>query len=307
VSSIGAIAAGSAGFFSAPAPTDFNTQPNALPAIDDVFNFANGDSFDLDRSDLVAGSTRATQARDINTRIPTSVQFAFRNGNINFYEPGTGLYYYIRVCESDGSCDIIQVNRATNQYRSYRDGRIHTVNINRGSSSFNLLNPRVLVGSLARIVPQGDNLETVARRYAITKQLLLAANPQITGGRDLVAGETIQIPALAYQVQHGDSLASVASLYGVDTSVLNALNDDPSTRSSLNPGTLIRVPVTVSGNPLAYTVHDGDSLPILSARLGLDQSSLDDLNPHIAGSGDLEAGTVIALPASSSRIRRSVA
>jgi LysM repeat protein len=79
--------------------------------------------------------------------------------------------------------------------------------------------------------------------------------------------------------------------------VLNALNDDPSTRSSLNPGTLIRVPVTVSGNPLAYTVHDGDSLPILSARLGLDQSSLDDLNPHIAGSGDLEAGTVIALPA----------
>jgi hypothetical protein len=48
------------------------------------------------------------QAREINANIPSEIQSGFNDRSINYYYPGTGYFFYYRVC-SDNGCAIAQV------------------------------------------------------------------------------------------------------------------------------------------------------------------------------------------------------
>lgn len=278
------------------APRDFNTAEGAAPETDDLFNFNDGTFYDLEQEGLVAGSTRANQAREINSRIPTSIQFAFRRGDINYYDPGNGQYYYIRQCGA-GNCNIIQVDRRTNSYRSLNDGQMHYINIDFGRSNINLFtNEGMAMGGMPYQIQQGDTINNVAARFGMSPSMLLAANPNVINGDNIVAGNTLSMPALAFTASAGDTMSSIALDTGVDMEILNALNPEIRNADAINAEQRIRVPPNVPNLPLAYTMQDGQSLPILSSLLALDQSDLETLNPGLANLGESATGQIAALP-----------
>ena len=278
------------------APRDFNTAEGAYPDTDDLFNFNDGTFFDLETQGLEPGSIRANQAREINSRIPTSIQFAFRRGDINYYDPGYGQYYYIRECGGE-NCNIIQVDRRTNSYRSLNDGQIHYINIDFGRSNVNLFtNEGMALGGMPYQIQQGDTINNLAARFGMSPSMLLAANPGITDEDNIVAGNTLNMPALAYTARAGDTMSSIALDLGVDMQILGALNPEIRAADAINEAQRIRVPPSVPNLPLAYTMQDGQSLPILSSSLGLDQSNLDDLNPGLMDLDTSTAGRIAAIP-----------
>lgn len=277
------------------APLDFNTAEGAVPQIDDLFNFNDGTSFDLQQGGLVPGSTRASQAREINSRIPTSIQFAFRRGDINYYDPGNGQFYYIRSC-SAGHCNILQVDRRTNSYRSANDGQIHWINIDFPRSTINLFtNDGMASGGIPHQIQQGDTFDNIAARFGMSPSMLLAANPG-ANGNNIVVGNTLRIPALVFTASAGDTLPSIALDTGADREILNALNPEIRAADAINAEQRIRVPPSVPNLPLAFTVQDGQSLPIISNLLGLEQSSLDNLNPGLDNLGVSATGHIAAIP-----------
>ena len=277
------------------APADFNL--DGTPNFDDMFNFNDGTEYNLETQGLVPGSLRAEQARNINSVIPTSVQFAFRRGDINYYDPGNSRFYYLRARTSSGNYNILQVDRATNSYRSADDGQIHFINIDMSQSNLNFFTSDAMnQGGMQYTIQNGDTLENLAQRFGMSVSMLRAANPGINSNGDIVAGNTLNMPALAYNVNSGDTLSSIASDVGVDADTLARLNPEVTDVNFLSTGQNIRVPTTVPGLPMSRTIQDGESLPLISSLLGLDQTDLENLNPGLANLGTQATGQIAAIP-----------
>jgi hypothetical protein len=62
-----------------------------------------------------------SQARDINANLPHEIQVAFGDNSINYYDPGSGDFFYTRVIEEENHI-LAQVARFCNCYKSGRDG-----------------------------------------------------------------------------------------------------------------------------------------------------------------------------------------
>lgn len=177
------------------------------------------------------------------------------------------------------------------------DGRVHFINIDRSRSNFRFYRSNSLVSrGQGYTIQNGDTLANLANQFGISLPQLLAANEGITDQDVISSGSTLNIPALAYTVQNGDTVQSIADSLGSTMGQIAALNSEISDMGSIEAGRIIRVPTTVDNLPLAYTVQDGDSLPLLSGYLGLDQTSLDELNPGMMSLESLETGSIIALP-----------
>jgi LysM repeat protein len=266
----------------AAAPADFITAEGALPVIKDVFLFNDGSHFGLDRSDLVPGSERFQQAQEINKNIPASIQQALSRGEINFYEPGTGKYYYIRKCDGDNNCYIVQVDRRTNSYTT-PEGNTRFIKLNIQASKFRFFHSKIIAKSFK--INTNETLPNLSSKLGIPFPFLQSANPNGP------SGGAVNIPASAHQVAGGETLEMIAQHLGVDAASIKSLNGG---LSAPKEGQVIRVPPTAPGSPLSYTAQEGDSLPKLSESLGVDQKSLQDLNP--GSKGGIKPGSVIALP-----------
>ena len=115
--------------------------------------------------------------------------------------------------------------------------------------------PAPPAGRIEYVVQPGDTLFLIARRYGLTVEELLRANPQITNPDLIMPGEVISIPARAvptpppgmfrrYVVQPGDTMFLIAQRFGISLTELLRANPgvDP---NLIVPGQVINIPGTV--------------------------------------------------------------
>lgn len=102
------------------------------------------------------------------------------------------------------------------------------------------------------VVQPGDTLFSIARRYGLTVEEILRANPQITNPDLIMPGEVIFIPARVaptpppgmfrrYVVQPGDTMFLIAQRFGISLQELIRANPgiDP---NRIVPGQVINIP-----------------------------------------------------------------
>jgi spore coat assembly protein SafA len=112
------------------------------------------------------------------------------------------------------------------------------------------------------VVRPGDTLFAIARRFGVTLEQLLAANPQITDPDRIFPGERINIPAAApppgtmfYTVQPGDTLFLIARRFDTTVETLLRLNPQITNPALIFPGQSIRVPAPASVVPPGCIVY----------------------------------------------------
>ncbi len=124
-------------------------------------------------------------------------------------------------------------------------------------------------------VEPGDTLSTLAERYGVSVDSILAAN--MLTGSDLMAGAVLNIPSTdTYTVSPGDTLSGVSGQTGIPVEELMALN-------GLNDTTLIIGQELILGGaapsePLIVEIEPGDSLWSLAERYGVPVDSLSSAN-----------------------------
>jgi LysM repeat protein/Tol biopolymer transport system component len=107
------------------------------------------------------------------------------------------------------------------------------------------------------IVQRGDTLFTIAQRFGVSLERLIAANPQIADVNRINVGQRISIPSVSpppptnttvYVVQPGDTLFRIAQRFGTTVDTLIRLN--PGINPNLiYPGQRIQVPVQAPPPP----------------------------------------------------------
>jgi LysM repeat protein len=108
------------------------------------------------------------------------------------------------------------------------------------------------------VVQKGQNLTVIARKYGVSLNALVAANPKLSPRR-IQAGATLRIPAAepgaapaerqdvqVHQVKAGDSFSSIARTY--DVSVNSLIEANPGVNPKrLQRGQKIRIPAPTQG------------------------------------------------------------
>lgn len=156
------------------------------------------------------------------------------------------------------------------------------------------------------IIQPGDTLYTIARRYGVTVNQLLAANPQITNPNSLTPGQRITIPASTpgpvsktYIIQPGDTLIAIARRYGITLSQLLAANPQLTDPSRIFPGQRLNIPQGPALPPsttISYTIQAGDTLFSIAQRFGTTVETLLRLNPQITDPTRIFPGQQIQVP-----------
>ena len=153
-------------------------------------------------------------------------------------------------------------------------------------------------------VQQGDTLFSIAQRFGVSLQALIAANPQITDPNVIVPGQVICIPSAVppctgqlYTVQQGDTLFSIAQRFGVSLQALIAANPQITDPNVIVPGQVICIPSAVP--PCVgqlYTVQQGDTLFSIAQRFGVSLQALIVANPQITDPNVIVPGQIICIP-----------
>ncbi len=164
-------------------------------------------------------------------------------------------------------------------------------------------------GQTAYTIQPRDTLFTLSRRFLVSIQSILDANPGIFPN-NLRVGQVICIPvnpgppvcppnSFSYTIQAGDTLFLLAQRFGVTTQSILDLNP------SILPGDLrvaqiicipnATAPGVCPANTFSYTILIGDSLFSLAQRFGVTTQSILDANPGISAD-NLRVGQQICIP-----------
>ncbi|MGE5557071.1 MAG: LysM peptidoglycan-binding domain-containing protein [Bacillota bacterium] len=154
------------------------------------------------------------------------------------------------------------------------------------------------------IIRPGDTLFAVARRFGITLERLLAANPQITNPAVIFPGQRIRIPVVtppsqAYIVQAGDTLIRIAQRFGITLGQLLAANPQITNADLIFTGQRILIPAAAPPPPstITYIIQPGDTLYLIARRFNTAVETLLRLNPQITNSARIFPGQRIQVPA----------
>jgi spore coat assembly protein SafA len=166
-------------------------------------------------------------------------------------------------------------------------------------------------GTFSYTVQPGDTMFSIAQRFGVSLDALIAANPQIPNPNLIFPGQIVCVPrtdgrcpsgTFAYTVQPGDSMFLIAQRFGVSLNALIAANPQIPNPNLIFPGQIVCVPI-VSQPPggcpagtFAYTVRPGDTMFNIARRFGV---SLDDLiraNPQIPNPNQIRPGQIVCVP-----------
>lgn len=107
------------------------------------------------------------------------------------------------------------------------------------------------------VVQPGDTMFSIARRFGVSLDVLIRANPQVTNPDMIIAGEIIIIPGgvpvppspgpgpspgRRYVVQAGDTMFFIARSFAVSLDVLIAFNPQIPNPNVLVPGQVVLIP-----------------------------------------------------------------
>ncbi len=169
-------------------------------------------------------------------------------------------------------------------------------------------------------VQEGDSLSSIAVRYGVTVDAIVAAN-NLPSRSTIYVGQLLTIPTpgsnpapparnpsgqTTYTVQFGDTLSEIALQFGTTTEALaraNGLSNDtiyagqvlvivPAGSQAPSPNPPASPP---QANPGTYVVQSGDNIIILAARFGVTPESLAAAN-GISPTGFLYIGQVLTIP-----------
>ena len=164
------------------------------------------------------------------------------------------------------------------------------------------------------IVAKGDSLWIIAKRFGVSLESVIKANPQIKDPNKIRVGESVSIPLeedggdLLYKAQSGDTLWSIAEKFGAEFEDLIDANEEIVDADVIAVGQVIRVPVDegrgrdvtrVGVNDGAlYEVGKGETFYLIARRFRLDPDVLRKANPQVRKGEDLRAGVQLYLPGS---------
>ncbi|TDA70531.1 MAG: LysM peptidoglycan-binding domain-containing protein [Clostridia bacterium] len=163
-------------------------------------------------------------------------------------------------------------------------------------------------GGFLYTVEAGDTFFSLARRFGIAVEALIAANPGVDPDK-LFVGQQVCIPAPSpsppcpgdtYTIQAGDTFSSLARRFGTTIEALRAANPgvDP---DRLQVGQVICLPPGIPGpipcpGGTIYLVRPGDTLASLGRRFGVPLPRLIEANPHLVNPNQLQVGEPICIP-----------
>ncbi len=158
-------------------------------------------------------------------------------------------------------------------------------------------------------IRSGDTLFAISRRFNVSLDDLLEANPGIDPER-LMIGQVICIPLAVpppecpantepYTIRAGDTFFSLARRFNITLEALIAANPDVNP-DALLVGQVICIPrpgppVTCPPGTRQYTIRAGDTLFALARRFGTTVEAILDANPGIDPEA-LRVGQIICIP-----------
>lgn len=165
--------------------------------------------------------------------------------------------------------------------------------------------PRRANGDMAvYTVKQGDTLYKIAKKYNLTVESILNANPSIENADMIYPGETLNIPG-PHQVQKGETLSSIAALYGVNLNALIAANPQIENPDMIYPQTMVIIPSRMreeeisedrGARGVSYIVQPGDTLYEIAKLYHVSLEALIAANPQIQNPDLIFPGQKISVP-----------
>lgn len=153
-------------------------------------------------------------------------------------------------------------------------------------------------------VKQGDTLYKIAKKYNLTVESILNANPSIENADMIYPGETLNIPG-PHQVQKGETLSSIAALYGVNLNALIAANPQIENPNLIYPQTMVIIPSRMREEEVSedravrgvsYIVQPGDTLYEIAKLYHVSLEALIAANPQIQNPDLIYPGQKIFIP-----------
>ncbi|NLM40639.1 MAG: LysM peptidoglycan-binding domain-containing protein [Firmicutes bacterium] len=168
-------------------------------------------------------------------------------------------------------------------------------------------------GTFRYTVQPGDSMFLIARRFGVSLDALIAANPQIQNPALIFPGQIVCVPTspappppvcppgtFRYTVRPGDSMFLIAQRFGVSLNALIAANPQISNPSLIFPGQVICVPsappTTCPPGTFRYTVQPGDTMFTIAQRFGVSLNALIAANPQIPNPNRITPGQIICVP-----------
>lgn len=162
----------------------------------------------------------------------------------------------------------------------------------------------------------------IARRFGVTLQALINANPHITNPSLIFPCDVLCVPGVVttcrvpascppgfqgrYTVQSGDTMFLIAQRFGVSLQSLINANPHITNPSQIFPCDVLCVPGAVStcrvptscpnGFQGRYTVRSGDTMFLIAQRCGVTLQALITANPHITNPAQIFPCDVLCVP-----------
>lgn len=170
-------------------------------------------------------------------------------------------------------------------------------------------------GTFPYTVQPGDSMWSIANRFGVSLEALIAANPQIPNPNLIFPGQIVCVPSttppgpcppgtFAYTVQPGDSMWSIARKFGVSLDALIRANPQIPNPALIFPGQIVCVPGTkpppgpCPPGTFAYTVRPGDSMWSIARKFGVSLDALIRANPQIPNPSEIFPGQTVCVPTS---------
>ena len=119
---------------------------------------------------------------------------------------------------------------------------------------------------MIHVVKQGDTIYSIAQRYGVSAQNLIAYN-ELTDPENLVLGQTIVVlfPEIVYTIQEGDTLASIAAQFNTTVIQLLRNNRQITDTFALYPG--VQLVIRYQGEKIGSMVVNGYAYPSIDRQL----------------------------------------